>query len=98
MENIIAKPNSKLSNMWSKILNLENGLLPEIKEQFGTLSTKEEKLIKILDFAQIENNILSFYEALNIHYLPLTILQSKELDAPKKWVILDSLHYTQKQI
>ncbi len=98
MENIIAKPNSKLSNMWSKILNLENGLLPEIKEQFGTLSTKEEKLIKILDFAQIENNILSFYEALNIHYLLLTILQSKELDTPKKWVILDSLHYTQKQV
>ncbi len=43
--------------MWTKILNLENCLFPEIKEQLGTLSTKEEKLIKILDFAQIEKNI-----------------------------------------
>ena len=43
--------------MWIKILNLENCLFPELKEQLGTLSTKEEKLIKILDFAQIERNI-----------------------------------------
>ena len=42
---------------WNKILNLENCLFPEIKEQLGTLSTKEEKLIKILDFAQIEKNV-----------------------------------------
>ena len=53
MENII--PN--LSKMWTKVLNLENGLFPELREQLGALSTKEEKLIKILDFAQIENNI-----------------------------------------
>jgi len=32
-------------------------LFPELKEQLGVLSTKEQKLIKILDFAQIENNI-----------------------------------------
>ena len=57
MKNIVAKSTSKLSNMWSKILNLENCLFPEIKEQFGVLSTKEKKLIRILDFAQIENNI-----------------------------------------
>ena len=41
----------------SKVLNLENCLFPELKEQLGTLSTKEEKLIKILDFAQIEKNV-----------------------------------------
>jgi hypothetical protein len=43
--------------MWIKILNLENCLFPEIKEYLGALSTKEEKLIKILDFAQIEKNV-----------------------------------------
>ena len=43
--------------MWTKVLNLENCLFPELKEQLGTLSTKEEKLIKILDFAQIEKNV-----------------------------------------
>jgi len=57
MENIIPKLSSNLSKMWTKILNLENCLFPEIKEQLGTLSTKEEKLIKILDFAQIEKNV-----------------------------------------
>ncbi len=57
MENIIPKLFSNLSKMWTKILNLENCLFPEIKEQLGTLSTKEEKLIKILDFAQIEKNV-----------------------------------------
>ena len=43
--------------MWTKILNLENCLFPELKEQLGILSTKEERLIKILDFAQIEKNV-----------------------------------------
>ncbi len=57
MTNILPKSSSNLSNMWTKILNLENCLFLEIKEQLGTLSTKEEKLIKILDFAQIEKNI-----------------------------------------
>ncbi len=57
MTNILPKSSSNLSNMWTKILNLENCLFLEIKEQLGTLSTKEEKLIKILDFAQIEKNV-----------------------------------------
>ena len=57
MENILPKLSTKLSKMWNKILNLENCLFPELKEQLGTLSYKEEKLIKILDFAQIEKNI-----------------------------------------
>lgn len=43
--------------MWNKILNLENCLFPELKEQLGALSTKEKKLVKILDFAEIEKNI-----------------------------------------
>jgi len=57
MENIIPKLSSNLSKMWNKIINLENCLFPNLKEQLGTLSTKEEKLIKILDFAQIEKNV-----------------------------------------
>ena len=57
MKNIIPKLSSNLSKMWTRILNLENCLFPELKEQFGTLSTKEEKLIRILDFAQIEKNV-----------------------------------------
>jgi hypothetical protein len=57
MENIIPKFTSKLSKMWIKVLNLENCLFPELKEQLGQLSTKEEKLIRILDFAQIEKNV-----------------------------------------
>ena len=57
MEIIVPKLSEKLSKMWTKIVNLENSLFPELKEQLGVLSTKEQKLIKILDFAQIENNI-----------------------------------------
>jgi len=57
MENIVPKITTNLSKMWNKILNLENCLFPEIKEQLGTISTKEEKLIRILDFAQIEKNV-----------------------------------------
>jgi hypothetical protein len=57
METIVTKVSSKLSKMWTKILNLENCLFPELKEQLGILSSKEEKLIKILDFAEIEKNI-----------------------------------------
>ena len=57
MKNIVPNLSSNLSKMWTKIKNLENSLFPELKEQLGVLSTKEQKLIKILDFAQIENNI-----------------------------------------
>lgn len=45
---------SSLSNMWLKITNLENSLFPELQKSLGALSSKEQKLIKILDFAQIE--------------------------------------------
>lgn len=46
-----------LSKMWLKVTNLENSLFPKLQEKLGALSTKEQKLIKILDFAQIEKNI-----------------------------------------
>ena len=55
MNNIV----SSLSKMWHKILNLESTLFPALKEELrlNELSSKEQKLISILDFAQIENNI-----------------------------------------
>jgi hypothetical protein len=43
-----------LSKMWLKVLNLEQNLFPELQTTLGPLSPKEEKLIKILDFAEIE--------------------------------------------
>ncbi len=57
MESIIPKLSEKLTYMWKKVLNLEKSLFPELKKTLGALSTKEQKLIKILDFAQIERNI-----------------------------------------
>ena len=48
---------STLSKMWLKVKNLENSLFPELQEQLGLLSPKEQKLIKILDFAEIEKNV-----------------------------------------
>ncbi len=49
----------KFSKMWTKILNLESSLFPALKEELRLeeLSHKEQKLIKILDFAQIEKNV-----------------------------------------
>jgi len=59
METIIPKLSSNLSKMWNKILNLEKSLFPALKEelQLKEFSQKEQKLIKILDFAEIEKNI-----------------------------------------
>ena len=50
---------TKLSKMWTKIINIENTLFPTLRDELilGELSTKEQKLIKILDFAEIEKNI-----------------------------------------
>jgi len=39
MKNILPKLSTNLSKMWNKILNLENCLFPELKEQLGVLST-----------------------------------------------------------
>lgn len=59
METIVPKISSSLSKMWTKILNLDNSLFPALKEELRLeeLSKKEQKLINILDFAQIEKNI-----------------------------------------
>jgi hypothetical protein len=59
MVNIVAKKSTNLSKMWNKILNLETSLFPALKEELilEELSSKEAKLIKILDFAEIEKNI-----------------------------------------
>lgn len=45
--------------MWNKVLTLKNSLFPALKEELRLeeLSHKEQKLISILDFAQIEKNI-----------------------------------------
>jgi len=50
---------SGLSKIYLRILNQEKSLFPALKEELGLeeLSDKEQKLIKILDFAQIEKNI-----------------------------------------
>ena len=60
METIVPKISSSLSKMWVKILNLENSLFPALKEELRVeeLSDKESKLIRILDFAKIEENII----------------------------------------
>ena len=50
---------STLSKIWLKIINLENSLFPELKEslRIDEFSSKESKLVKILDFAEIERYI-----------------------------------------
>lgn len=54
---IVPSFSKNLSKMWIKIINLEKLLFPELKEELGELSTKEKKLINILELAQIEKNI-----------------------------------------
>ena len=53
MEKIIPS----LSKMWLKVINLEQSLFPKLQESMRSLTPKEEKLIKILDFAEIERFI-----------------------------------------
>lgn len=55
----MGKISSSLSKMWNKVLTLNNSLFPALKEELRLeeLSHKEQKLISILDFAQIEKNI-----------------------------------------
>jgi transposase len=59
MTNIVPNISSNLSKMWNKVLNLEKSLFPALKEELRVeeLSSKEQKLITILDFAEIEKNI-----------------------------------------
>ena len=51
MENIIPS----LSKMWLRVINLEQSLFPRMETVVGILNPKEEKLMKVLDFAEIEN-------------------------------------------
>lgn len=44
-----------VSKMWLKVRNLESTLFPYLEEVLGELTSKESKLIRILDFAQIED-------------------------------------------
>ncbi len=55
MTNIVPNLSKNLSKTWNKILNLETTLFPTFKEELRLeeLSTKEAKLIKILDFTEI---------------------------------------------
>lgn len=59
MESSVPKSSSSLSKMWRKVINLENSLFPELQEKLRVeeFSTKEAKLIKVLDFAEIEQFI-----------------------------------------
>ena len=52
---------STLSKMWLKVVNLENSLFPELKEslRIEEFSSKESKLIRVLDFAEIEKYIIN---------------------------------------
>jgi transposase len=47
-----------LSKMWLKVRNIENTLFPYLEETLGELTTKESKLIRILDFAEIERFVI----------------------------------------
>jgi len=55
----MSKSISNLSKMWLKVINIETSLFPQLKESLRVkeFSQKEAKLIKILDFANIEENI-----------------------------------------
>jgi transposase len=59
MTNIVPNISSNLSKMWNKVLNLEKSLFPALREELRLeeLSSKEQKLITVLDFAEIEKNI-----------------------------------------
>ena len=57
MNSIVTKLPQNISKMWTRVMNLEQSLFPALKQQLvlEELSSKEQKLIKVLDFAQIEN-------------------------------------------
>jgi len=59
MTNIVPNISSNLSKMWNKVLNLEKSLFPALKEELRVeeLSSKEQKLITVLNFAEIEKSI-----------------------------------------
>ena len=50
-----------LSKMWLQITNLENSLFLKLQASLGVLSSKEEKIIKILEFTKIEQFIYDIH-------------------------------------
>jgi hypothetical protein len=61
MQTIILKTSSSLLKIWVKVINLENSLFPELKESLRVeeFSSKESKLIRVLDFAEIEEYMIN---------------------------------------
>ncbi len=59
----MTKSISTLSKMLLKIKNFENSLFPDLQASLGVLNTKEEKLIKILDFVRIEQFVYNTHIA-----------------------------------
>ncbi len=59
MKTIVPKTSSPFSKILNRLLNLEHSLFPQLKETLRVeeLSSKEHKLITILDFAEIEKHI-----------------------------------------
>ena len=59
MTTILPKVSSSLSKIWARVINIESSLFPALKEELrlSELSSKEQKLISILDFAEIEQNV-----------------------------------------
>ena len=69
-----------LSKMWLKVRNIENTLFPYLEETLGELTTKESKLIRILDFAEIER------------FVTCALITNRSISAKSKMRInLDSL-------
>ena len=59
MTTILPKISSSLSKMWHRVVNIESSLFPALKDalRLEELSKKEQRLIRILDFAEIEKSI-----------------------------------------
>ena len=53
----LPKTTPALSKMWLKVMNIEQNLFPGLQASIGTLSPREEKLMRILDFAEVERFI-----------------------------------------
>ncbi|HHD79065.1 MAG TPA: transposase [Epsilonproteobacteria bacterium] len=59
MTTILPKVSSSLSKMWHRVVNIESSLFPALEDalRLEELSKKEQRLITILDFAEIEKSI-----------------------------------------
>jgi len=67
MKNIVPTP----SKMSLKILNFEKTLFPALQEELGVLSFKEEKLMRILELAQMKKEkVLKVKKKRVLNYSP----------------------------